>query len=53
MEMDNDAFLELVGGQRRMLEDGIRQILDTLTQDGVRERVETHEDRFLPGVLQD
>jgi nucleoside-diphosphate-sugar epimerase len=51
MEMENDAFLELVGGQRKTLEEGVRQILDTLTQDGVRERVKTREDRFLPGVL--
>jgi UDP-sulfoquinovose synthase len=53
MEMENDAFLDLVGGQRRTLEEGIRQTLRTLIRDGVRERVETHEDRFLPGVLQD
>jgi hypothetical protein len=53
MEMENDAFLDLVGGQRRTLEEGIRQTLETLTHDGVRERVETHEDRFLPGVLTD
>jgi len=53
MEMENDAFLDLVGGQRRTLEEGIRQTLQTLIRDGVRERVETHEDRFLPGVLQD
>ncbi|MCX2818639.1 hypothetical protein EGH25_04645 [Haladaptatus sp. F3-133] len=53
MEMENDAFLDLVGGQRHTLEEGIRQTLETLTRDGVRERVEAHEDRFLPGVLTD
>jgi len=53
MEMENDDFLDLVGGQRRTLEEGVRQTLETLTRDGVRERVETHEDRFLPGVLTD
>jgi len=53
MEMENDAFLDLVGGQRKTLEEGIRQTLETLTRDGVRERVEAHEDRFLPGVLTD
>jgi len=51
MEMENDAFLELVGGQRQTLEEGIRDVLGTLVDE--RERIAAHEDRFLPGVLTD
>ena len=51
MEMENDRFLELVGGQRQELEAGIRDVLGTLV-DG-RNRIAAHEDRFLPGVLTD
>jgi len=51
MEMENDSFLELVGGQRQTLEEGIRDVLGTLVDE--RERIAAHEDRFLPGVLTD
>jgi nucleoside-diphosphate-sugar epimerase len=51
MEMENDAFLDLVGGQRQTLEEGIRDVLGTLVEE--RERIAAHEDRFLPGVLTD
>ena len=51
MEMENDKFLELVGGQRQELEAGIRDVLGTLVEE--RERIAAHEDRFLPGVLTD
>ena len=51
MEMENDAFLELVGGQRQELEAGIRDVLGTLVEE--RDRITAHEDRFLPGVLSD
>jgi nucleoside-diphosphate-sugar epimerase len=51
MEMENDRFLKLVGGQRQELEAGIRDVLETLVEE--RDRVESHEDRFLPGVLTD
>jgi hypothetical protein len=51
MEMANDRFLELVGGQRQELEAGIRDVLGTLV-DG-RNRIAAHEDRSLPGVLTD
>jgi nucleoside-diphosphate-sugar epimerase len=49
MEMENDAFIELVGGQRQTLEEGIRDVLGTLVEE--RDRITAHEDRFLPGVL--
>jgi nucleoside-diphosphate-sugar epimerase len=51
MQMGNDAFLDLVGGQRQTLEEGIRDVLGTLVDE--RDRISAHEDRFLPGVLTD
>jgi len=51
MEMENDAFLDLVGGQRQELEAGIRDVLGTLVEE--QKRIASHEDRFLPGVLTD
>jgi hypothetical protein len=51
MEMENDRFLELVGGQRQELEAGIRDVLGTLVKE--HNRIAAHEDRFLPGVLTD
>ena len=49
MEMDNDAFLDLVGTQRQDLEAGIRDIFESLV--AYEERITAREDRFLPGVL--
>src|SRR6056297_869143 len=51
MEMENERFLELVGGQRQELEAGIRDVLGTLVEE--QDRIAAHEDRFLPGVLTD
>lgn len=51
MKIENENFLELVGGQRQTLEDGIRDTLQTLLNE--RDRITTHEDQFLPGVLTD
>ena len=51
MEMENDQFLELVGGQKQTLEEGIRDVLGTLVDE--QDRIAAHEDRFLPGVLTD
>ena len=51
MEMENEAFLDLVGGQRQTLEEGIRDVLRSLVEE--RDRIAAHEDRFLPGVLTD
>ena len=51
MEMENSAFLDLVGGQRQSLEEGIRDVLGTLVDE--QDRIAAHEDRFLPGVLTD
>ncbi len=51
MEMENDRFEELVGEQQQTLEEGIRDILETLVEH--EDRLTAHEDRFLPGVLTD
>jgi len=51
MEIDNDRFIDLVGGQRQTLEDGIHDVFGSLVDH--RDRIEAHEDRFLPGVLVD
>ena len=51
MEMENERFLDLVGGQRQELESGIRDVLGTLVEE--QDRIAAHEDRFLPGVLTD
>jgi len=51
MEMENEAFLDLVGGQRQELEAGIRDVLGTLVEE--RDRIAAHEDRFLPVCLID
>jgi len=51
MVMENDVFIDLLGGQRQTLEEGIRDVLGTLVEE--RDRIAAHEDRFLPGVLTD
>jgi len=51
MEMENELFLDLVSGQQQTLEEGIRDVLGTLVK--YEDRITTHEDRFLPGVLTD
>jgi nucleoside-diphosphate-sugar epimerase len=52
MEIENETFLELVGGQQEQtLEEGVRDVLGPLAEH--RDRVAAHEDRFLPGVLTD
>jgi UDP-sulfoquinovose synthase len=43
--------VDLIGEQAQDFEDGVRDIFGTLTQ--YRETIEAHEDRFLPGVLED
>jgi nucleoside-diphosphate-sugar epimerase len=49
MEIENDRYLELIGEQSTTFEEGVRSILGSLIDH--RETIETHEDRFLPGVL--
>jgi nucleoside-diphosphate-sugar epimerase len=51
MEIENDRYADLIGGQSTTFEEGVRSILDTLVEH--QETIEAHEDRFLPGVLTD
>jgi hypothetical protein len=51
MEIENDRYAELIGGQGQSFEGGVRDVFETLTQcDGT---IAAHEDRFLPGVLEE
>jgi nucleoside-diphosphate-sugar epimerase len=50
MEIENDRYLDVIGGQAQTFEEGVRGIFSTLAD---HEAVITaHEDRFLPGVLE-
>jgi nucleoside-diphosphate-sugar epimerase len=51
MEMDNARFEDLIDGIDQNLEEGVRDVLGTLVDH--EDRITAHEDRFLPGVLQD
>jgi UDP-sulfoquinovose synthase len=51
MEIENDRLMDLIGEQETTIEEGVRDILETLVEN--QERIENHEDRFLPGVLED
>jgi len=51
MEIENDRYVDLIGEQAQDFEDGVRDIFGTLTE--YHETIEAHEDRFLPGVLED
>jgi nucleoside-diphosphate-sugar epimerase len=49
MEIENDRYADLIGGQSQSFEDGVADIFETLTR--YADTIEAHEDRFLPGVL--
>ena len=51
MEIANDRYLELTGGQTQSFEAGVEDIFGTLTR--YADTIEAHEDRFLPGVLEE
>lgn len=51
MEMENDRYMDLIGDQRQSFEDGVRDILGTLTEHA--ETITAHEDRFLPDMLEE
>jgi len=51
MEIENDRYADLIGGQSTTFEEGVREILGSLVE--YRDTIEAHEDRFLPGVLTD
>src|SRR6056297_1129664 len=51
MEIENDRYAELIGGQSTTFEEGVRSILADLLE--YEDRITAREDRFLPGVLTD
>jgi nucleoside-diphosphate-sugar epimerase len=51
MEIENDRYADLIDGQAQDFEGGVADIFETLTR--YADTIEDHEDRFLPGVLED
>ncbi|WP_313692527.1 NAD-dependent epimerase/dehydratase family protein [Halorarum halobium] len=51
MEIENERYADLIGGQSVTFEEGIRGVIETLVENA--DVIESHEDRFLPGVLED
>ncbi|MDS0278482.1 NAD-dependent epimerase/dehydratase family protein [Halomicroarcula sp. S1AR25-4] len=50
MEIENERYDDLIGGQAQSFEEGVEDIFETLTR--YADTIESHEDRFLPGVLE-
>ncbi|MXR19093.1 NAD-dependent epimerase/dehydratase family protein [Halobacterium bonnevillei] len=51
MEIEKERYMDLIGEQAQDFEAGIQDVLDTLTEHA--DVIKAHEDRFLPGVLED
>ena len=51
MEIENDRYLDLIGEQRQTFEEAVDDVLSVLTEHA--DTIRTHEDRFLPGVLEE
>ncbi|MUW13212.1 NAD-dependent epimerase/dehydratase family protein [Halorubrum sp. CBA1125] len=51
MEIENDRYMDLIGDQAQDFEAGIQDVFATLTDRA--DVIAAHEDRFLPGVLED
>jgi nucleoside-diphosphate-sugar epimerase len=51
MEIENERYLDLIGGQAQDFAGGVADVFGSLTR--YAETIEAHEDRFLPGVLED
>jgi len=51
MEIEKERYMDLIGEQAQDFEAGIHDVLDTLTEHA--DVIKAHEDRFLPGVLED
>mgnify|MGYP000017657438 FL=1 len=51
MEIENDRYADVIGGKDQDFESGIRDVFESLTR--YDETIAAHEDRFLPGVLED
>ncbi|WP_256301963.1 NAD-dependent epimerase/dehydratase family protein [Haloarchaeobius salinus] len=51
MEIENERYMNVIGGQAQTFQSGVRDILGTLVE--YEDTIEAHEDRFLPGVLEE
>jgi UDP-sulfoquinovose synthase len=51
MEIGNDRYLDVIGSQAQTFQEGVEDIFGTLTR--YEDTIAAHEDRFLPGVLED
>ena len=51
MEIENDRYADLIDGQSVSFEEGMRETIGTISE--YEDTIEAHEDRFLPGVLDD
>jgi nucleoside-diphosphate-sugar epimerase len=51
MEIENDRYLDLIDGQAQAFESGMDDVLASIT--AYENVIEAHEDRFLPGVLEE
>ena len=50
MEIENDLYLDAIGGQAQSFDAAMDDVLGSLTR--YADVIEAHEDRFLPGVLE-
>ena len=51
MEIESDRYADLIDGQSQTFESGVRDVFETIVE--YRDAIEAHEDRFLPGVLEE
>jgi nucleoside-diphosphate-sugar epimerase len=51
MEIENERYMALIDEQDQDFESGVRDVLETLVR--YRDTIVAHEDRFLPGVLEE
>jgi UDP-sulfoquinovose synthase len=51
MEIENERYMDLIGDQRVDFEGGVRDAVSSLVE--YQDVVKAHEDRFLPGALQE
>jgi len=50
MDIENDRYAGVIGGQSTTFREGVEDVFATLTRHA--DRIEAREDRFLPGVLE-
>jgi len=51
MEIENDRYAELIDGQSVTFAEGMRETIETISE--YEDTITAHEDRFLPGVLEE